>query len=75
MNFSGVRLDMSFKEAKELDAILARDKAKPARKEDGAYNDTSWTMYFCPTCNSIIYKEDKFCKYCGQRIDTENDAL
>ena len=77
MNFSGVRLDMSFKEAKELDALLARNKAKPAIHDVGENKDLDikWSFYKCPTCGRILQESDEYCSKCGQKIDRENNAL
>ena len=30
--------------------------------------------YYCPNCNHLIYRKDKFCRYCGQAILQEGEA-
>ena len=75
MNFSGVRLDMSFKEAKELDDILARNKAKPVEANKYISQGKEGYYYTCPVCGEFVYEGYEFCRTCGQRLDMENIAL
>ena len=75
MNFSGVRLDMSFKEATELDAMLKRNKARPSIKGKGMHKGEEFVYYTCPVCGMYLFDEDNFCRDCGQRIDKENTEL
>ena len=80
MNFSGVRLDMSFKEARELEEMIERNKAKAigVKEYDFKLSDgrTPSPTYFCPNCEAMILLSDgDFCPKCGQRLDRENIAL
>ena len=75
MNFSGVRLDMSFKEAQELHEILERDKAMPIVVHEFENEGRKFTYHSCPKCKENILGDSKFCQYCGQRIDAENKAI
>ena len=65
----------------------AREKQKPKAPKDelkinpvidcnGAYVDADTTVYLlCPNCGEMVGIDenvDKFCRECGQAIDTEN---
>ena len=65
----------------------AREKQKPKAPKDelkinpvidcnGAYVDADTTVYLlCPNCGEMVGIDenvDKFCRECGQTIDTEN---
>lgn len=51
-------------------------KIKPVIDENGAYVDADVTVYLlCPNCGEMVGIDenvDKFCRECGQAIDTEN---
>ena len=69
------------------DCREAREKQKPKAPKDelkinpvidcnGAYVDADTTVYLlCPNCGEMVGIDenvDKFCRECGQAIDTEN---
>lgn len=51
-------------------------KIEPVIDENGAYVDADVTVYLlCPNCGEMVGIDenvDKFCRECGQAIDTEN---
>lgn len=51
-------------------------KIEPIIDESGAYVDADTTVYLlCPNCEEMVGIDenvDKFCRECGQAIDTEN---
>ena len=51
-------------------------KIKPVIDKNGAYVDADITVYFfCPNCGEMVginENVDKFCRECGQAIDTVN---
>lgn len=69
------------------ECLEAREKQKPKAPKDelkinpvidcnGAYVDADITVYLlCPNCGEMVGIDenvDKFCRECGQAIDTEN---
>ena len=69
------------------ECLEAREKQKPKAPKDelkinpvidcnGAYVDADTTVYLlCPNCGEMVGIDenvDKFCRECGQAIDTEN---
>ena len=80
MNFGGVKIDMSFKEAQELDAMIKRNKPKAivVKEYNFTLSDGSkpTPSILCPNCGEIIsLQKGDFCQFCGQRLDRENIAL
>lgn len=64
-----VRLTLA--EVNTINALIAKDKARPARKVDRE----GYTSFYCPVCDHYIGSDDCYCRTCGQHIDTENTAL
>ena len=78
----------TYKEIGTVEECLeAREKQKPKAPKDelkinpvidcnGAYVDADTTVYLlCPNCGEMVGIDenvDKFCRECGQAIDTEN---
>lgn len=62
-------------EVNEINALIARDEAKPIVVE---HQSEEYTLYKCPACGGSLIgmtKRTHFCEKCGQRIDRENIAL
>ena len=43
------------------DALEKRKSKKPINKSNGFFG--------CKACNAELFERDRFCKYCGQRLD------
>lgn len=57
---------------KLIDELLERDKAKPLKKF--RYAPGCDPLPACPNCGEllILVKSDKFCRACGQRLNTDD---
>lgn len=56
---------------------LKKEVAAPARKEwDKSIGDHSYYRYVCPECENVLRPSTrgKYCPYCGQRIDWEENV-
>ena len=62
-------LHLTVTEVNEINALQARDTAKPVKK------DERFDLLYCPSCDEVTLGNYKFCPYCGQRIDTTVTAL
>lgn len=58
-----------------IEMLKERDKAKPLKKLYLAPGRSP--LPSCPNCGDvlILINSDKFCRKCGQRLDTANWAL
>lgn len=63
-------VNITLEKANYLNALERRDKAMPATRCKGEKG-----YYKCPVCEEVLGNEERFCKACGQRIDTKNEAL
>ena len=66
-----VEPSLTILEITKINALLERDEPKPAKVEKTG----SGSIYYCPSCEKMIFSTDKFCSKCGQRIDEENTAI
>lgn len=70
-----MNIAMTLEKANYYNVLEKRDKAMPAVKGAYTFEGTEHKYYKCPVCGEYLYAEDFFCRSCGQRIDTENNAL
>lgn len=68
-----VRLTLA--EVNTINDLIAKDKARPARKVTRKIDGEDYTSFYCPVCDNYIGSDDCYCRTCGQHIDTENTAL
>lgn len=58
-------------------SALKKEVAVPAQKEwDKSIGEEKYYRYVCPECENVLRSRSKYkyCPYCGQRIDWEEDV-
>ena len=75
MDFGRVTVNMTTDEAIAMRVLLDRDEAKPYIRVKGELNGEPYSYTKCPVCGEVITEGSAFCRHCGQRIDSENEAL
>lgn len=68
-------VELTIEEVTYLNALIERDKEKAVVRKDWEIDDSTYTDYKCPVCNTNTRSGDNFCSKCGQRIDRDNIAL
>lgn len=51
-----------------IETLKKRDKAVPAVKKMYRYRGKESEQLRCPECGSVLKSYDRFCSWCGQRI-------
>ena len=64
-------IKISVDDINHLNELIDRDEPKPIVIK--TYSDS--TFECCPKCGICVGKNYKFCSNCGQRLDTETEAL
>lgn len=69
-----MNIPMTLEKANYLNALEARDEARPMVEVKYDWNGEERSYYKCPVCGDALISIStcKFCSKCGQRIDTEN---
>ena len=75
MRYGTMQAEMTWQEAAQIEALKARDKARPIVEGKYELNGVVHKYYECPVCGEYVYAGYEFCRTCGQRLDTENIAL
>lgn len=68
-------VELSVAEINKIIELLDRDEPKPIVKDGhDAWNEGE-KKYACSACGRRVYDDENFCKWCGQRFDTQNYGL
>lgn len=70
-------VEMTLEDANYINELIERDKAKPCVENRLKTLDT--VIYECPVCETPLGIDKasgiRFCRYCGQKCDTDCIAL
>lgn len=75
MNVKPIIVEMNAQEFIELEELQARNEAMAVKDASYELNGKTYKVVQCPVCDELIAGDPKFCKKCGQRLDTENIAF
>lgn len=64
---------LTLEEINLLNDLIQRSNARPVKHHEGeTSNGEKYNYNTCPACDATVLVDDKFCRECGQAIDTEN---
>ena len=72
-----MNIELTLEDANYINELIERDKAKPC--VENRLEALGTVLYECPVCETSLAISGasgiRFCRYCGQKCDTDNIAL